>query len=148
MALTTKITPEKVAINIGRTTPDDGSVIDLQWRMWIADALMLIQTRADGLSVTDVPQAKLDYVIREAVSDHVKRPDDATQVTVSIDDGSTSKTYQSGAGRVRITDEWWMMLGLAPRKSAAFEVDTMPADAGVIQDPESIWYLPGERWAL
>jgi hypothetical protein len=148
MPLTTSITPTSIAVNVGQEAPADGSTLDLQWNMWIDDALMLIQTRADGLDISDIPQAKLDYVIREAVTDHVKHPDDATQVTISVDDGSTSKTYRSGAGRVRITDDWWTMLGLNPRKGKAFEVDTMPADAGVTQDPESLWYLPGERWAL
>ena len=76
----------------------------------------------------------------------MKRPDNATQVTVSVDDASTSRTYRSGAGRVTILDDWWTMLGLNPRRGRAFEVDTMPAGAGVSQDPDAMWYPAG--WDL
>jgi hypothetical protein len=146
MAFTTTITPAKVAVELGQEPPETGSPIEAQWLQWIADALMLIQNRADGLGITEISQAKLDYVIRQAVADHVKRPDNATQVSIQVDDGMTSKSYRSGAGRVTILDEWWTMLGLNPRTGRAFEVDTMPPDAGVIQDPESVWYLPGQGW--
>jgi hypothetical protein len=57
------------------------------------------------------------------VTSHVRRPDNATQVTVSVDDGSTSKTYRSGRGRVEIVDEWWSLLGLTPPTGGAFSVD-------------------------
>ena len=40
----------------------------------------------------------------------VRRPDDATQVAISADDGSVSRTYRSSAGRVEIRDEWWELL--------------------------------------
>lgn len=142
--LTTKVTSDKIAVALGVDSPADGSVTQQQWQMWIKDALLLIQTRATAMGDPAVDQAKLDYVIREAVVAHARRPDDATQVTVSVDDGSTSKTYRTGAGRVAILDEWWRMLGLAPRKSAAFETDTMPADAtpGEVLD-YSLYYEPG-----
>jgi len=99
--------------------------------MWIEDAVMLIGDRATRLGVDDVDAAKLDYVVRQAVVAQVRRPDDATQVTVSVDDGSTSRTYQRGTGRVSILDEWWVLLGLSGGRGRAFEVDTMPAGAGV-----------------
>jgi hypothetical protein len=43
----------------------------------------------------------------------VRRPDDATQVDISIDDGRVSKMYQSSTGTVYIRPEWWRFLGLA-----------------------------------
>jgi hypothetical protein len=46
-------------------------------------------------------------------------------VTVSVDDGSSSKTYRSGKGRVSILDEWWVLLGLTD-PSGAFALDTVP----------------------
>lgn len=125
------VTPATIAVALGVDAPDSDSATDLQWDMWIADALMLIEARLGDPDLLD--QARLDYVVREAVVMMAKRPDDATQVTVSIDDGSTSKTYKSSSGRVTILDEWWSLL--APdsdlTSGKAFEVDTMPASAGV-----------------
>lgn len=128
MALTTTITPHDVAIALGRDVPAGN--VAAQWYMWISDALMLIQTRASALEVADedVDQSKLDYVVREAVAAQVRRPDDATQVTVRVDDASTSKTYRAGSGRVGILDEWWALLfPTAFGDSAAFAIDTAGA---------------------
>ena len=119
------VTPEKIAVALGQTAPASGSPTYLQWEMWIEDAEMLIANRADelGKPVGDIDAVKIDYVVREAVVAHVRRPDDATQVTVSVDDASTSKTYQSGKGRVVILDEWWRLLGLVEEDTGAFAVD-------------------------
>lgn len=129
--LETNVTPATVAIALGQAAPIPPA--DEQWQMWINDALMLIQDRTTALGVDEnsIGQAKLDYVIRESVVAHIRRPDDATQVTVSVDDGTTSKTYRSGTGRVTVIDDWWNMLGLSPRKGKAFELDTIPSSAGV-----------------
>lgn len=130
MALTTTIDPAKIAVALGQSAPASGSPAEAQWRMWIEDALMLVQVRAD--SVTPAPtidQARLDYVIREAVVAQVRRPDDATQVTVSVDDGSTSRTYSSGRGRVTMSDEWWALLGLASTGGGVFAIDTVSASS-------------------
>lgn len=121
------VTPEMIAVALGRTAPDAGSATYQQWEMFISDALMLIEARLGDPALLD--QAKLDYVVREAVAAHVRRPDSATQVTVSVDDGSTSKTYRSGSGRVTIDDELWNLLSPAARSGRAFEVDTMPPGA-------------------
>lgn len=122
---TTTVTPSMIAIAVGVAAPEAGSVTEQQWQMWIDDSVMLIDTRAEQLGVTEpLDQAKLDYVVRESVAAHVKRPDDATQVTVAVDDGSTSKTYRSGSGRVVIRDEWWLLLGLT-EPSGAFSVDML-----------------------
>lgn len=122
------VTPEDIAVALGRPTFTDTE--DDQWSMWIADARMLIEARLGDLDLLD--QAKLDYVTREAVVAHVKHPDDATQVSVTIDDGSTSKSYRSAKGRVTILDEWWSLL--APEDSkAAFTIDTAPC--GSIHQP-------------
>lgn len=110
------VTPATIAVALGRTAPVDGTPEHEQWEMWIADALMLISARlvGDGTrqveSLDDLDQAKLDYVVREAVKAQVLRPDDATQVDVRVDDGSVSRTYRSSAGRVTILDAWWDLL--------------------------------------
>ena len=120
------VTPAMIAVALGVAAPDSGSVTEAQWQMWIDDALMLIEARRLEIDSTLVlDQAKLDYVVREAVVDHVKRPDDATQVTISVDDASTSRTYRSSAGRLRILDEWWAILGLTPSGGAAYSFDTI-----------------------
>lgn len=120
------VTPETIAVALGVTAPLPGTTDFDQWAMWISDAEMLIDARKTYLGIVDpLDPAKVDYVVREAVVAQVKRPDDATQVTVSIDDGSTSRTYRSSKGRITILDEWWLFLGLTD-PSAAFTVDTAP----------------------
>lgn len=116
------VTPSMLAVALGQTAPEAGSVTEQQWALWIGDAEMLIEARRILLGAEVPDQAKLDYVIREAVAAHIKRPDDATQVTVAVDDGSSSRSYKSGRGRVTILDEWWALLGLV-EASGAFSVD-------------------------
>ena len=119
------VTPAMLAVALGQTAPVPGSITEQQWNMWVADAGMLIETRRLAIAPTLViDAAKLDYVVREAVVSHIKKPEDATQVTVSVDDGSTSKSYKSGKGRVTILDEWWLLLGLT-ETSGAFTIDTL-----------------------
>lgn len=116
------VTPNMLAVALGMTAPGAGSVTEQQWAMWVDDAEMLIEARRIALGATAPDLAKLDYVVREAVVAHIKRPDDATQVTVAVDDGSSSKSYKTGKGRVTILDEWWALLGLV-EATGAFAVD-------------------------
>jgi len=117
------VTPEMIAVALGKAAPTPGSLQEQQWEMWIQDAEMLIEVRKTLLKITDpIDEAKLDYVVREAVVAQVKKPDDATQVTIAVDDGSSSRTYQSGKGRVTILDEWWALLGLV-ETSGAYAID-------------------------
>jgi hypothetical protein len=112
-----------IAVALGQAAPEPDSIQDQQWSLWIDDAYMLVDTRRMSLDPTiEIDQAKLDYVVREAVVAHVKKPDDATQVTVSVDDASTSRSYRSGKGRVTILDEWWTLLGLTD-PGGAFSLD-------------------------
>lgn len=121
------VTPAMVAVALGVAAPTSGSTTEAQWQMWLDDALMLIEARAEQLDLTDeLDAAKVDYVVREAVVDHIKHPDNATQVTISVDDASSSRTYRSSQGRVRILDDWWVFLGLTAR-GGAFSVDTIGA---------------------
>lgn len=128
MPLVTTIVPANIAVELGVAAPSTGSNTEQQWETWISDADMFIQSRAEQLDVdvADIDQVKIDYVVRQAVAAHVKRPEDATQVTISVDDGSTSKSYRSGKGRVTIIDEWWVMLGLTDPEGA-FSIDMAPA---------------------
>lgn len=123
------VTPEMIAVALGRTAPADPSIEFSQWEMWVADALLLIEARLGDPDELD--QAKLDYVIREAVVAHIRNPDSATQVTVAVDDASSSRTYRSSRGRIGILDEWWDLLSPTSTSGKAFEVDTAPAGSGV-----------------
>ena len=118
------VTPAMIAVALGVTAPDSGSPQEAQWQMLVEDALMLIEARRIDLGVDPLDEAKVDYVVRNAVVDHIRHPDSATQVTVAVDDASTSRTYRSGAGRVRILDEWWALLGLTPSGGGIYSVDT------------------------
>lgn len=124
------VTPADIAVALGRTAPALGSTEHDQWAMWVADALMLIAARLGDVSLLD--QDRLDYVVREAVVAQVRRPDDVTSVDVAVDDGRVSKRYSSGSGRVTIRDEWWALLSPESSGRRAFEVDTMPAESGVL----------------
>lgn len=128
------VTPSNIAVALGVAAPDPDSATWAQWEMWIDDAVMLIETRAEQVNVPfgDIDTAKVDYVVREAVVAQVKRPDDATQVTVAVDDASSSRTYRSGKGRVTINDDWWVLLGLTD-PSGAFTLDMV--GAGSIHAP-------------
>lgn len=122
------VTPVTIAVALGRTAPASSSAEYAQWEMWISDALMLISARLVGdgtgqvASLDDLDQAKLDYVVREAVVAQVRRPDDATQVEVRVDDGSVGKTYRTSTGRVAILDIWWDLLSPTDSSSGAFSI--------------------------
>lgn len=123
------VTPAMIAVKLGRAAPEPGSIQEQQWQMDIDDAYMLIENRAEelGVDMATISEMKLDYVVREAVSAYIKRPDDATQVSITVDDGTTSRSYQSGKGRIAILDEWWRMLGLVETESGAFAIDMVPS---------------------
>ena len=99
------VTPNDVAVELGRPTPDAGSVEFAQWTRWIARARMLIEARLGDLTLLD--QGVLDEVVLLAVAAHAKNPDSATQVDVRIDDAATSRRYTSSSGAIDILDEWW-----------------------------------------
>lgn len=108
---------DDIEVALGRTPTD---LERAQWSMWIDDALLLIEARLGDPAGLD--QTKLDYVVREAVLAHIRRPDDATTVDVSVDDGRSSRTYRSSAGRVTIRAEWWDLLSPSDRSSKAFSI--------------------------
>ena len=128
------VTPENIAVAMGVAAPESDSIQWQQWSLWIDDAVMLIENRAEQLDIdpATIGELKFDYVVRESVVAHIKKPDDATQVSVQVDDGMTSKSYRSGKGRVTILDEWWVLLGLTD-PSGAFAIDMVPG-IGSIHD--------------
>ena len=121
------VTPDMIAVALGVAAPTSDSAQYAQWSMWIDDALMLIEARLGDVSLLNA--ARVDYVVREAVVAHARRPDEATQVTTSVDDASSSRTYQRGKGRVTIADDLWELLSPTAAKGRAFTVDLTPTDA-------------------
>lgn len=115
------VTPSDIAVELGRTAPDTSVPEYAQWELWIADALFQIAKRP-GLVFDDLDAETVDYVVRKAVVRHVRRPDDATTVTTSVDDASTSRVYRSSKGDVEILDEWWAMLTPADTRTRAFSI--------------------------
>ena len=104
---------EDIRVALGRAPLDDNE--RAQWDMWIRDAQIEISAGPDGKQLIDLntlDQDRLSKVIRDAVVAKVRRPDDATQVDISIDDGRVSKIYQSSTGSIYIRPEWWSLLGL------------------------------------
>lgn len=124
------VTADNIATALMRSAPADGSAEALQWAMWITDARLLIAARLGDIYALN--QTVLDYVVREAVVAQVRRPDDATQVSVSVDDGNVSRQYRTGHGRVTILDEWWDLL--SPRESGAFSVSLAPPITAIHAD--------------
>jgi hypothetical protein len=114
------VTPYEIAVELGRTVPSGTTTEYAQWEQWISDALFLIGRRLGDVSALD--QDTVDYVVRQAVAMHVRRPDDATQVAVTVDDGSVSRTYRSSKGRVEIIDDWWALLSPADTTGKAFSI--------------------------
>lgn len=123
------VTPETIAVALGVAAPAADSTQYAQWQMWIDDALMLIGARLGDVALLD--QARLDYVVREAVVDQVRKPDDATQVDISVDDGRVSRRYSTSRGRITIRDEWWELLSPTVSQGGAFEIDTAANASGV-----------------
>lgn len=121
------VTPATIAVALGVAAPESGSIQQQQWGLWIDDATMLIELRAEqvGVDFDSIDEVKVDYVVREAVVAQVKKPDDATQVTIQVDDAMSTRSYRSGRGRVTILDDWWNILGLTD-PSGAFAIDMVP----------------------
>lgn len=117
------VTPGMLAVALGQAAPSE--LTAKQWQMWIDDAYMLVADRVAKINPAEEPsEAKVDYVVREAVVGHIKKPDDATQVTISVDDGSSSRTYQSSKGRVDVST-WWDFLGLNEPSTGAYAIDML-----------------------
>lgn len=123
------VTLKQIATALGQTEPDGGSAQADQWAMWIGDATLLIKAEAArrGVEYGTLDPETVDYVTREAVVAHVRRPDDATSVEIAVDDGREARRYSSGRGRVSILPEWWgLLFPEAKDEGKAFAVDSVP----------------------
>ena len=132
------VTTTDIANALLLPAPVAGSPEALQWAMWIADALLLIEARLGDPTVLDQP--RLDYVVREAVSAQVRRPDDSTSVEIAIDDGRVARQYSSSRGRVFIRDEWWALLDPNAGSGGAFAIDTAPVVGEIHNDTCALYF--------
>ncbi|MGC4151502.1 MAG: hypothetical protein QM628_00290 [Propionicimonas sp.] len=123
------VTVNEIQTEVGRTL-DSFEVA--QATLWIESTRTVISHGRDGRSHIDLDsldQATLEMVIREAVADRIKHPDAAKQVSISVDDGQVSRTYEASSGRIQIRDEWWDML-LPTKTAGAFTIDMRPRRRG------------------
>ena len=114
------VTLDDIAERLGVATPEPTSTQGKQWTKWIADAVALIEGRAErvGVDLSGIDPDRVDRVVELAVVAMARKPDDATTVDVSVDDGRVLRSYQSSTGRVGILDEWWADLGLLDNSGA------------------------------
>ena len=94
---------------LGRTLTTAQQV---QAETWIGQARILIKNRAiaEGTTIDGLDQETVAMVVTEAVADRFRKPDDATQVTVQVDDAQVQRRYESSTGQIRIREEWWALL--------------------------------------
>lgn len=133
------ITPTDVAVALQRTPPAEGSPEWDLWQLWINQALYLIGKRLD---IDTLDPADVDYVVLQAVVAMARRPDDATVVDISVDDGRVSRTYKSATGRVTILPEWWALLDPtlgSPNGIGSFQLYGAP-------DPQPRQWVSSTEW--
>lgn len=104
------IDASNIATALGVATPASTTLKYKQWTLWISDAQRAIERHREQHQLPEPNFQDRDYVVREAVVAQVRRPDDATRVNISVDDGTTTREYQSSTGRVTIRDEWLELL--------------------------------------
>jgi hypothetical protein len=124
------VTPENIGTELGVAAP---TVLQAaQWSSWIDQALFLIGKRLD---VSTLDPKDVDYVVLQAVVEHARNPRNETQVAVSVDDGSVSRSLRSGAGKVVITDDLWRILDPALDESGVGSTQMYGAPDAPAYDP-------------
>lgn len=106
------VIPDDVATELGRPAPT--GVTAAQWQSWIRQGYYLIRKHYGASKYAALAVEDVDYVVLQAVAAQVRRPDDATQVDIAVDDGRVSRRYATGYGSVTIRDEWWALLDTPP----------------------------------
>lgn len=88
--------------------------------LWVTFTRNIISARYGDLDLLD--QSILDMVVCEAVANRLKRPDQAKQVSVMVDDAQISRTYETATGQIEILDAWWDLLDPSVSQSDAFSI--------------------------
>jgi hypothetical protein len=106
-----------VAIALGRPTADFSSEQQGQINYWLNGVELVLGSRLGPVSELD--QATLRYVETEVVAAKVRRlaEDGATSVSVSVDDGTVTRRYESVTA-ADATADMWSMFGLGGASTA------------------------------
>lgn len=112
------VTISDVEVGLGRLLTDSEQA---QATQWIADALLLIETKF-GDSFADISPALIDYVVRSSVVSRFEGIGEGgmSSLSVAVDDGSVTKRWENASKQ----DDWllagWFDLLAPSRDSAAF----------------------------
>ncbi|NNG36941.1 hypothetical protein [Nakamurella aerolata] len=118
------LTPDDIAGELGMPPPAEGSTTWNQWERWISDAMLLIRLAAEarGLSVALLDPEVVDYVVRRLVAGQARQPrDGALQVSVSVDDASSARTY-SAPDRVTVLPDDLLDMLFPGSERASFSI--------------------------
>lgn len=111
-----------VAIELARPTPV--APVSDQWQSWIDRAYRMVEARLGAVKYAALDPAVLDDVVLSAVAEHVRawRDTTASRYTVTVDDGTVSRAYESSVGPLSISDALWALLDPEILPSGAFTV--------------------------
>lgn len=109
-------TTAQIATNLGRPLSPDEEAQALLWIEWTE------ATIAKRKPLIELDVATLSMVIVEAVTRRLRMPDAVSQMSVTVDDATVSRSFQRSSGLIDILPEWWSALGLAASTGGAFTV--------------------------
>lgn len=108
--------PADVATNLGRELTTSET---LQAELWIGWAEATIAKRKP---INELDAATVQMVVTEAVSRRLRSPEAVSQMSVTVDDATVSRSFQRSTGLIEILPEWWAALGLGAEAGGAFTV--------------------------
>lgn len=114
-----------VGVALRRTISDAAEQAQIEH--WLTGAEMAVRSRLGDPALLD--QAVLKYVETEAVAEKVRRAGrDESSVTVSVDDGTVTRRYETAMSVDDIEGRLWSLLSPA-RSSSAYTVGVIsPVD--------------------
>ena len=108
-------TPTDIGLNLGRPLSDDERAQAELWIDWTE------ATIARRKPLHELDPMTVSMVVTEAVTRRLRMPDPVSQMSVTVDDSTVSRSFQRATGLIEILPEWWAALGLAA-SSGAFTV--------------------------
>lgn len=136
-----------VSVALGRSISTVAEQGQVEW--WLDGVELFIAARLGP--VADLDETTVKYVEVEAVVAKIQRAGRSeSSVTVSVDDGSVTRRYESAVTASDITDEWWNLLDPSDNTASAsirpgFEADTVrwPVSTPPYVDPlDPSWVVP------
>lgn len=118
---------EDVAVALGRPSSDFNADQQAQMTYWLNGAEIIVRGRLGDLALLD--QDVLKYVETEVVAAKVRsiRDDGASSISVSVDDGTVTRRYESVTS-ADFTGEFWTLLSPAGGASAYTIALASPVD--------------------